>query len=82
MITTTAKAVFKTYESLPEAKKQCVPGFNFTSDQLFWVDYIQPDILGSKFLTAFWVDIFMTIFSVKKIEMLLFNLTISSLATP
>ena len=40
MIITTAKAVFKTYESLPEAKKQCVPGFNFTSDQLFWVDNI------------------------------------------
>jgi predicted metalloendopeptidase len=32
------KAVYETYERLPEAEKQCVPGFNFTSDQLFWVD--------------------------------------------
>ena len=31
-------AVYETYERLPEAEKQCVPGFNFTSDQLFWVE--------------------------------------------
>ena len=31
------KAIYQTYERLPEADKQCVPGFNFTSDQLFWV---------------------------------------------
>jgi len=33
------KAVYLTYERLPEAEKQCVPGFNFTSDQLFWLGY-------------------------------------------
>ena len=34
------KAVYQTYERLPEAEKQCVPGFNFTSDQLFWVEIL------------------------------------------
>ena len=31
-------AVYETYKRLPEAEKQCVPGFKFTSDQLFWVE--------------------------------------------
>ena len=31
-------AVYEAYNRLPEAEKQCVPGFNFTSDQLFWVE--------------------------------------------
>ena len=33
------KAAYEAYERLPEAEKQYVPGFNFTSDQLFWVKY-------------------------------------------
>jgi membrane metallo-endopeptidase-like protein 1 len=32
-------AVYETYKRLPEAEKQCVPGFKFTSDQLFWLGY-------------------------------------------
>ena len=40
------KAVYETYNRLPEAEKQCVPGFNFTSDQLFWVE---PFFLQSSF---------------------------------
>ena len=36
------KAIYETYERLPEAEKQCVPGFNFTSDQLFWVNSLNP----------------------------------------
>jgi len=32
-------AVYETYNRLPEAEKQCLPGFNFTSDQLFWLGY-------------------------------------------
>ena len=30
-------AVYRAYDQLPLEEKQCVPGFNFTSDQLFWV---------------------------------------------
>ena len=33
------KALYETYVRLPEGEKQCVPGFNFTSDQLFWVEF-------------------------------------------
>ena len=34
------RAMYEAYERLPEARKECVPGFNFTSDQLFWVVFI------------------------------------------
>ena len=31
------RAVYNAYHQLPAEEKQCVPGLNFTSDQLFWV---------------------------------------------
>ena len=31
------RAVYGAYQRLPGAEKGCIPGFNFTSDQLFWV---------------------------------------------
>jgi predicted metalloendopeptidase len=34
-----SKAAYEAYKKLPEAEKQCVPGFNFTSDQLYWLGY-------------------------------------------
>jgi len=34
-----AKAAYRAYKKLPAAEKQCVPGFNLTSDQLFWVGH-------------------------------------------
>merc|ERR1711934_237459 len=33
------KAAYEAYKRLPDAEKQCVPGFKFTSDQLFWIGY-------------------------------------------
>merc|ERR1711971_858838 len=34
-----SKAAYEAYKKLPDAEKQCVPGFNFTSDQLYWLGY-------------------------------------------
>ena len=33
------RAMYQAYERLPQAEKRCIPGFNFTSDQLFWVGF-------------------------------------------
>ena len=32
------QAAYRTYKKLPFSEKQCIPGFNLTSDQLFWVN--------------------------------------------
>merc|ERR1712037_152562 len=34
-----SKAAYRAYKKLPAAEKECVPGFNFTSDQLFWLGH-------------------------------------------
>merc|ERR1719305_2056308 len=34
-----AKAAYRAYKKLPASEKECVPGFNLTSDQLFWVGH-------------------------------------------
>jgi len=34
-----AKAAYRAYKKLPSSEKECVPGFNLTSDQLFWVGH-------------------------------------------
>ena len=49
------QAAYRAYKKLPTAQKECVPGFNFTSDQLFWVRLI---IKGSYHISAgsrFWL---------------------------
>ena len=40
-----SKAAYEAYKKLPEAEKQCVPGFNFTSDQLFWVESFETPLI-------------------------------------
>ena len=32
-----SQAAYRAYKKLPSSEKECVPGFNLTSDQLFWV---------------------------------------------
>ena len=32
-----SQAAYRAYKKLPASEKECVPGFNLTSDQLFWV---------------------------------------------
>ena len=47
------RAGFRAYQRLPLEQKQCVPGFNFTSDQLFWVEILlYPLNLSATFLCA------------------------------
>ena len=33
------QAAYRTYKKLPFSEQQCIPGFNLTSDQLFWVTF-------------------------------------------
>ena len=40
-----SQAAYRAYKKLPAAEKQCVPGFNITSDQLFWVNLIMKTLI-------------------------------------
>ena len=43
------QAAYRAYKKLPAAEKECVPGFNFTSDQLFWVSFSLRDRIALHF---------------------------------
>ena len=44
------RALYRVYDQLPDKDKQCVPGFNFTSNQLFWVKFCVVFVVVNFFL--------------------------------
>ena len=53
------KAAYEAYKKLPDAEKQCVPGFNFTSDQLFWVKYFDTRLIKLYQISTDWLLVLM-----------------------
>ena len=49
------KAAYEAYKKLPDAEKQCVPGFNFTSDQLYWVKYFDTRFIKLNQISTAWL---------------------------
>ena len=49
------KAAYEAYKRLPDAEKQCVPGFNFTSDQLFWVKFLETLLIKLYQISTAWL---------------------------
>ena len=50
-----SKAAYEAYKRLPDAEKQCVPGFNFTSDQLYWVKYFDTRFIKLYQISTAWL---------------------------
>ena len=61
------RAMFRAYERLPEERKECVPGFNFTSDQLFWVVFHNSSAFRDTYSNCF-------VFSDRKLILFLYNI--------
>ena len=50
-----SKAAYEAYKKLPDVEKQCVPGFNFTSDQLYWVRYFDTRFIKLNQISTAWL---------------------------